>query len=263
MIMGAYKNILLEKKEDLAVLVLNNPGSRNPLTEKTKEEMIEALAEVDQADEMRALIITGRGTAFCAGGDVKKIGQVLTPQETDKMMRKSQQLLWKLLDLEKPVVAAVNGDAFGMGCNLVLAADFSIASEKARFSQAFVKLGLVPDFGALYFLPRLVGLWKTKELVYLGGAVGAQEAREMGLIYRVVADADLDDEAMALAGRLAQMATKAVGRAKTLLGRTYGMTLAELLEEEIKAQTFLSHTEDHREGLRAFLEKRQPKFQGK
>ena len=128
MIMGAYKNILLEKKEDLAVLVLNNPGSRNPLTEKTKEEMIEALAEVDQADEMRALIITGRGTAFCAGGDVKKIGQVLTPQETDKMMRKSQQLLWKLLDLEKPVVAAVNGDAFGMGCNLVLAADFSIAS---------------------------------------------------------------------------------------------------------------------------------------
>ncbi len=178
-------------------------------------------------------------------------------------MKKSQQLLWRLLNLEKPVVAAVNGDAFGMGCNLVLAADFSIASEKARFSEVFIKLGLLPDFGALYFLPRLVGMWKTKELAYLGGAVSAQEAKQMGLIYKVAPHEELEKEAMALAMRLAQMPTKAIGRIKKVLGRSSEMTLEQILEEEIKAQTFLSGTEDHREALRALLEKRQAKFQGR
>jgi 2-(1,2-epoxy-1,2-dihydrophenyl)acetyl-CoA isomerase len=261
--MSAYKNIIVEAKNGVAVLTLNNPESRNPMTEETKDEMLVALGEVEALNEVRALMITGRGAAFCAGGDIKKIGQVLTPEEINQVMKKSQQLLWKVLNLEKPVVVAVNGDAFGMGCNLVLAADFAIASEKARFSEVFIKLGLIPDFGALYFLPRLVGLWKTKELVYLGGAVNAQEAKEIGLIYRVVSHHELETEAMALASRLAQMPTKAIGRAKKLLGRTFEMTLSEVLEEEIRAQTSLSSTEDHREALQAFLEKRQPKFQGK
>lgn len=261
--MSTCKNIIVEAKNGVGILALNNPENRNPLTEETKDEMLAALGEIEAADELRALIITGRGTAFCAGGDIKKIDQELTPEEINQVMKKSQQLLWKVLHLEKPVVAAVNGDAFGMGCNLVLAADFSIASEKARFSEVFIRLGLIPDFGALYFLPRLVGLWKTKELVYLGGTVSAQEAKEMGLIYRVVSHHELETEAIALANRLAQMPTKAIGRAKKLLGRTFEMTLSEVLEEEIKAQTFLSSTEDHREALRAFLEKRQAKFQGR
>jgi 2-(1,2-epoxy-1,2-dihydrophenyl)acetyl-CoA isomerase len=261
--MRIYKNILLEIEKGVVILALNNPESRNPLTEETKEEMLVALTEIEGADELRALILTGKGTAFCAGGDMKKIDQELTSEEIRQMMRKSQQLLWKLLNLEKPIVAAVNGDAFGMGCNLVFAADFAIASEKARFSEVFIKLGLIPDFGALYFLPRLVGLWKTKELVYLGGAVSAQEAKEIGLIYKVVSHHELETEAMALASRLAEMPTKSIGRAKKVLDRTFDMTLAEVLEEEIKAQTFLSSTEDHREAIRAFHEKRPPKFQGK
>jgi 2-(1,2-epoxy-1,2-dihydrophenyl)acetyl-CoA isomerase len=261
--MSAYKNILLEVQNGVAVLALNNPENRNPLTEETKDEMLAALGEIEGGDGCRALMITGRGPAFCAGGDIKKIGQVLKVEETQRVMKKSQQLLWRLLRLEKPVVAAVNGDAFGMGCNLVLAADFSIASEKARFSEVFIKLGLLPDFGALYFLPRLVGMWKTKELAYLGGAVSAQEAKQMGLIYKVVPHEELEKEAMALAMRLAQMPTKAIGWIKKVLGRTFEMTLAEILEEEIEAQTFLSSTEDHCEALRALLEKRRAKFQGR
>lgn len=261
--MVTYKNIILEEEEGVAVLTLNNPEKRNPLTEETKEEIISALGEVERADKLRALLITGRGPAFCAGGDIKKISGELKPEEIGQVMVKSQQLLGRLLNLEKPVVAAVNGDAFGMGCNLALAADFTIASERARFSEVFVRLGLIPDFGALYFLPRLIGPLKSKELAYLGGVISAEEAGRMGLIYKVVPHDVLEKEAMELASRLAKMPTQAIGRAKRILNQAFNMRLAEVLEEEIKAQTYLSQTEDHREGMRAFLEKRQPKFQGK
>jgi 2-(1,2-epoxy-1,2-dihydrophenyl)acetyl-CoA isomerase len=261
--MQNYNSILLDAKGKVAVLTLNNPENRNPLTEQTKEEILAALEEVERAPHFRALMMTGCGTAFCAGGDIKKISQELTREEISQVMKKSQQLLWKLIEFKKPVVAAVNGDAFGMGFNLVLTADFAIASEKARFSQAFVKLGLMPDFGALYFLPRLIGLWKTKELVYFGGTLTAAEARGIGLLYQVVPHDYLEKEAMGLANRLAELPTKAVGQAKKVLSRTFEMTLMEILEEEIRAQTLLSQTEDHREAIRALSEKRQPMFQGK
>lgn len=261
--MQIYKSILLDAQGKVAVLTLNNPESRNPLTEQTKEEILAALEEVEHSPHFRALIMTGRGAAFCAGGDIKKIGQELTREEISQIMKKSQQLLWKLIDLEKPVVAAVNGDAFGMGFNLVLTADFVIASDKARFSQVFVKLGLMPDFGALYLLPRLIGPWKTKELVYFGNTVTAAEAKGIGLLYKVVPHDDLEKEAMGLANRLAELPTKAISRTKKVLSRTFEMTLEEILEEEIRAQTLLSETEDHREAIRALLDKRQPMFQGR
>ena len=261
--MSAYKNIIVETQNGVAVLTFNNPESRNPLTEETKDEMLAALAEVEAANDLRALVLTGRGSAFCAGGDIKKMGQELTPEEIRQAMKKSQQLLWKILRLEKPVVAAVNGDAFGLGFNLVLTADFAIASETARFSEVFVKLGLIPDFGGLYFLPRLIGVEKTRELVYFGDILTAQEVKGMGLLFKVVSPPELEKEAMVLAHRLAEMPTKAIGQAKKLLGRTFEMTLEEILEEEIKAQTYLSRTEDHREAIRAFLERRKPQFQGK
>lgn len=261
--MATYNNIILEEREGVGIITLNNPESRNPLTEETKDELISALDEVERTDEIRALIVTGRGPAFCAGGDIKKIGTEMTPEETNAVMKKSQNLLWKILNLEKPVIAAVNGDAFGMGCNLALATDFAIASDKARFSEAFIKLGLIPDFGAMYFLPRLIGLWKSKELAYLGGAITAEEAERIGLIYRVVPHDELEKETLALANRLAEMPIKAIGRVKKVLNQAFDMTLSEVLTEEIEAQTYLSQSEEHREGIQAFLEKRQPKFRGK
>lgn len=261
--MPVYKNIILEEKEGVAVLTLNNPETRNALTEETKEEIISALGEVERAEDLRALIITARGSAFCAGGDIKKIGGELTPEDIRQVMKKSQDLLKRLIDLEKPIVAAVNGDAFGMGFNLILVADFAVASEKARFCEVFVKIGALPDFGALYFLPRLIGPLKTRELVYFGDVIGAEEARNMGLLYKVVPHENLEKESTVLAGRLAGMPTKAIGRAKRLLKRAVDMTLDEVLSEEIDAQISLSQTEDHQEGLRAFLEKRKPVFKGR
>ena len=261
--MSDYEYIILEEDKGVAVLTLNNPENRNPLTDETKTEMISALGVVAQNDNIRALVITGTGPAFCAGGDVKKIGKALTPDEIKDMMLRSQRLLKVLINLEKPVITAVNGDAFGMGCNLALATDFVIASEKARFSEVFVRLGVSPDFGALYLLPRLVGLWKSRELVYLGDVIDGQDAVRIGLVYRVVPHQELDNEAMALANRLAGMPTKAIGRMKRLLNRSFDMTLEALLEEEIKNQITLTQTEDHREGIRALIEKRKPKFKGK
>lgn len=261
--MGIYDHILLEVREGVAILTLNHPESRNPLTEETKNEVISVLEEAVSRSEWRALVITAKGAAFCAGGDVRNIGRELGEEEIRALMGKSQQLLRKLLELEKPVIAAVNGDAFGMGCNLALAADFAVASEKARFCQVFINLGIAPDFGALYFLPRLIGMWKSKEMTYLGRIISAGEALDMGLIYKMVPHEELEKEAMELAVRLARMPTLAIGRAKRMLNRSFDMTLEEMLVEEIKAQIALTRTEDHREGIRALMEKRKPKFQGK
>ncbi len=261
--MTSYDYIILEEDSGVATITLNNPESRNPLTDETKMEMISALDAIDKNPALRALVITGKGKAFCAGGDIKKIGKVPSEKEIREIMGKSQQLLKKLLGLEKPVIAAVNGDAFGMGCNLALASDFVLASEKARFCEVFVKLGITPDFGALYFLPRLVGLWKSKEMAYLGNVVDAMEAEKIGLITRVVPLDTLMDEAMGLAKKLARMPTLAIGRAKRILNQAFDMTLTEVLEQEIKNQITLTQTEDHAEGLRALKEKRKPEFHGK
>jgi 2-(1,2-epoxy-1,2-dihydrophenyl)acetyl-CoA isomerase len=261
--MTSYDNIILEEDSGVALLSLNNPESRNPLTDETKTEMISALDAIDKNPALRALVITGKGKAFCAGGDIKKIGTVPSEKEIREIMGKSQQLLKKLLGLEKPVIAAVNGDAFGMGCNLALASDFVYASDNARFCEVFVKLGITPDFGALYFLPRLIGVAKSKEMAYLGGVVDAKKADEIGLITRVVPQDALMDEAMGLARKLARMPTLALGRAKRILNKAFDMTLSEVLEQEIKNQIYLTQTEDHAEGLSALMEKRKPKFQGK
>lgn len=261
--MTSYENIILEKEAGVAVLTLNNPESRNPLTDETKAEMISALDEIEKDTAVRALVITGKGKAFCAGGDIKKIAKVPSEKEIREIMGRSQRLLKHLLALEKPVIAAVNGDAFGMGCNLALASDFVLASEKARFCEVFVKLGITPDFGALFFLPRLVGLYKSKEMAYLGDVVDAMEAEKIGLITKAVPEDALMDEAMGLAEKLARMPTLAIGRAKRILNRAFDMTISEVLEEEIKNQIYLTQTDDHAEGLRALMEKRKPKFQGK
>ena len=261
--MPAYQNIIAEEKGALFTMALNNPESRNPLTEETKTELLSVLDYVKETAALRAVIISGRGPAFCAGGDIKKIGKDLKPDEIREVMLKSQQLLKKLVGLEKPVIAAVNGDAFGMGCNLALAADFIVASEKARFCEVFVKIGAIADFGALFFLPRLVGLWKSKELIYLGKVVDAREAERIGLIYQVVPPEELEGAALDLAGRLADLPTQAIGRAKRILNRSFSMILDEVLNEEIEGQVYLSQTEDYREGMKALLEKRKPRFQGK
>ncbi len=254
--MPAYQNITVEEKGSVLVLALNNPESRNPLTEETKTELLSALDYVKETAALRAVIITGRGPAFCAGGDIKKIGQELTPPEIREMMLKSQQLLKKLVGLEMPVIAAVNGDAFGMGCNLALAADFVVASEKARFCEVFVNIGLVLDAGGTYFLPRLVGLARARELALLGEMVDAKRAAEIGLIYKSVPDKDLDRETENLAHQLAQKSSLAMALIKEGLEMSLDMDLDEVLEWEAAHQSIMLQTEEHQEAVRRFKARR-------
>lgn len=261
--MDRFKNLRFEEKEGVGFLTINRPEIRNALTEETKAEMISALGEISGSDTVRALLISGEGNAFCAGGDLKNIGKELTEEEIGAVMGRSQELLYAFLSLEKPVVAAVNGDAFGMGCMLSLTADFTVASDRSRFSLAFVHLGLCPDFGSLYFLPRLIGMWKSKEMAYLGRTMNAAEALDMGLVWKVVPHDALLEEVRELATRLSRMPTLAIGRMKRVISRTYEMSLGEILREEVRAQIDLTRTSDHREGIQAFLEKRKPHFHGK
>lgn len=260
--MSTYNNILFEVIDGIAYITLNRPENRNALTGEMKDELNSAIERVEKDKYIRVLVITGQENVFCAGGDIKKITQGLSPSEIRKLMEKSQVFLRKLVELEKPVIASVNGDAFGMGFNLALAADFIIASERARFCEVFIKIGAMPDFGALYFLPRLVGVLKTKALTYLGEVIRADEAQKMGLISEVVADEKLKSTTISLANQLARLPTKAIGRIKRLLNKTFYLSFEEVLKEEIESQIFLSKTRDFQEGMKAIIEKRKPVFHG-
>jgi 2-(1,2-epoxy-1,2-dihydrophenyl)acetyl-CoA isomerase len=176
------------------------------------------------------------------------------------MRKYLHEALLTIYKMEKPVIAAVNGFAVGAGCNLALAADIILASEDAKFSQIFVKVGLVPDSGGFFFLPRLVGMAKAKELVFRGNTIDAREAERIGMINAVCAADELLNQAMAMATEFAQGPTRAIGIAKTMLNQSAEMTFAAALDYEAAVQAIVASTDDHREGVKAFAEKRKPKF---
>lgn len=207
--------------------------------------------------------MTGSGRAFCAGGDISTMQAGAGPFAGRERLKKVHGIITGLLRMEKPVIAAVNGYAVGAGCNLALACDIIIAAESAKFGQAFVNIGLVTDMGGAYLLPRAVGLHKAKELCFTGQNIEAREAERIGLVNRVVPDAELESTVKALAGKLAKAPTKAIALAKELLNKSFETNLYALLEFESFAQSTAFQTEDFKEGAAAFLEKREPHFQGR
>lgn len=257
-----FKTIQLERDKEIEVVYLNQPEARNALSMEMQEELRIALEGLARDGAVKAIVITGRGTAFCAGGDLRTMGES-KPFQGRQMMQNVHRLVLALRNLEKPVLAAVNGPAFGAGWSLAMACDFVIASEKARFSLAFVKVGLIPDCGCLYLLPRVIGLPKAKELMMTGRVVEAAEAGALGLVNKVVPPEQLLPEALALARELAQGPPLALGLLKSIVNRTFETDFLTLLEEEALAQDLCLQTEDHREGVRAFFEKRKPEFIGK
>ena len=215
--------------------------------------------------DVRVVVLTGAGKAFCAGGDMKRMetGTGLTPPEQRDEIRTNHRIVKTIHEMEKPVIASVNGVAVGAGCDLVLACDMRIASEKARFGEVFANVGLVPDAGGTYFLPRLIGSAKAMELILTGRIIDAREADRIGLVNRVVPHDDLKKETMAFAEKLAQGPPLAMGMAKTAIYRGMQMDLASELEYEAYAQSILMETEDYQEGVKAFSEKRLPNYKGK
>ena len=258
-----FKDIIVELKDRLAKVTLNRPEALNALTLGMREELATAFEGFATDERVRAVLITGAGKAFCAGGDIKMWGDMTNESVFKAIISLVRRAVLAISSLPKPVIAMVNGDAVGGGCNLALACDIVIASEGARFGETFIRLGLAPDWGGTYSLPRLVGIAKSKELLLTGKLIGAKEAEQIGLINLAVPPEKLEETAVDMARQLAHGPTRAMGIIKKLINQAWLMDLPSALEEEARAQWELVNTEDFKEGKEAFLEKRKPIFKGR
>lgn len=255
-------SIRITKQNGVATVLLNRPDKLNALSAEMYHELADQFEALGKDDEVRAVVLTGAGRAFCAGGDVGSMGgyDVVAGR---KRSRGHHRAIINLHNLEKPVIAAIRGPAAGVGASLTLACDLIIASETAYLLMAFKNVGIPPDGGAIYFLTQYLGVARAKELVYTARKLPAKEAREMGIVMKVVPDGDLEAEANALAQELATSATYALSLTKKLFQAMYTPTLEQLLEMEILAVCGARLTHDHQEGVAAFKEKRKPKFEGR
>lgn len=261
----ADEPVLLSRQGGVATLTLNRPAKLNALDEGMRAQLSEALDSVAREADIRVAVITGAGRAFCAGGDVQTMQELKTQFHSvtfRSFMELGHELVQKLRSLPKPVVASVNGPAAGAGMNLALACDLRIASDRASFAQAFVKMGLHPDWGGTYFLPRLVGVGRAIEMFFLGDPVDAAEAHRLGLVNFLAAHDRLAAETRRLADRLAQAPPLPLALLKRSLYDREETELTLVMRHEVEAQMKCFESEDFLEGLRAFLEKRKPQFRG-
>lgn len=255
-------SILITRDDGIATVLLNRADKLNALSGEMYHDLADAFAELNTDDSVRAVVLTGAGRAFCAGGDVGTMGgyDVVSGRKRSKS---HQRMIINLHHLEKPVIAAVRGPAAGIGASMALACDLIIASETAYLLMAFKNVGIPPDGGAIYFLTQHLGIARAKEIVYSARKLPATEARDMGIISRVVPDGQLEAETMTLARDIAGSATYALTLAKRMFQFMYTPTLEQLLELEVMAIGGARMTHDHVEGVIAFKEKRKPAFKGK
>src|SRR5919199_185764 len=262
----SYETVQLEMRGAVAVITLNRPLALNALTVAMGQEFRSAMNEARERGA-RAVVLTGAGRAFCAGGDLREM-QRLAEREGrfeaffDEPLRVIHDCVRLIRETPMPVIAAVNGVATGGGCNFALACDIVLAAESAQFNQAFIKVGLTPDCGGTFILPRLVGWRRATELLMTGEMVDARRAAEMGMINRVVREEELMKEALSLAERLASAPTTALARIKSLIDDSATNDYNAQLDLEHKAQLQSGKTRDFREGVAAFIEKRPPRFTG-
>jgi 2-(1,2-epoxy-1,2-dihydrophenyl)acetyl-CoA isomerase len=258
-----YSTILLDRADGVVTITLNRPEARNAIDLVMRRELLAALDELESDPATRVLILTGAGGHFSAGGDVKTMAaRRQTAAEGRARVESLNRFVIRLFEYPKPTIAMVDGFAVGAGCNIALGCDLVIASDRARFGEVFARIGLVPDGGGTWLLPRLVGLAKAKELVFSADIIDAAEALRIGLVNRVVPAAELETQARALATRIAAGPPNALSLAKALLNRSATVDLATALGFEAYAQAQTITTDDHAEGVRAFLEKRPPRFTG-
>lgn len=255
-----YETLEFRVTNQVAWLTLNRPDKLNAFTSQMNKEIIKALQLANKDSEVRAIVITGAGKAFCSGEDLSSLGEGDDYREI--ILKRYKPMMEQLAKVEKPTIAAVNGAAAGAGFSLALGCDFRIASEKASFIQAFINIGLVPDSGSLYYLPRIIGMAKALELTMLGEKVKANEAKEYGLVMKVVSPETLEEETQAFAERLANKPTKAIGLIKRYIQQSFETTLEDMLDDEAYAQKIASQTEDYKEGVQAFFDKRTPEYKG-
>jgi 2-(1,2-epoxy-1,2-dihydrophenyl)acetyl-CoA isomerase len=258
-----YETIVCEKRERVALIRMNQPDMMNALEARMAAELVEAFRDAAGDPATGAIVLTGTGNAFSAGGDISRLMQGFELLEGQQYLKRAYPQLMELANAELPVIAAVNGYAVGAGFSVALLCDIIFASEEAKFGQVFVNIGAVPDCGSMFFLPRLVGLQKAKELVFTGSNIDAREAYRIGIVNRVFPPDELLDESIKFAQKLAAGPPAALRQAKRLLNMSTEVSLETMLELEAYAQSLCFQTEDHKEGITAFLERRKPVFKGK
>jgi len=257
-------SITFQIENNIAWVTLNRPDVFNSFNREMAMALQERLDECKHDPEVRAIVITGSGRAFCAGQDLK---EVTTPEINPGFKKILEEhynpIISRIRNIEKPIIAAVNGVAAGAGANIALACDIVVASENASFIQAFSKIGLIPDSAGTFFLPRLIGFQKASALMMLGDKIGAEEAEKLGMIYKVYFAEEFNAKVKELATTMATMPTKSLGMTKRLLNKSYANDLNTQLEFESKLQIEAAQSEDYEEGVKAFIEKRKPVFKGK
>ncbi|HZI59076.1 MAG TPA: enoyl-CoA hydratase [Pyrinomonadaceae bacterium] len=260
-----YEHILVSEGEGIATITLNRPEKLNAFIGHMRRDLAEALEHAGSDRSTRVVIVTGAGRAFCSGGDVAFMGELMERRDSDEFERilgAGRRVISAIRMMTKPVIAAVNGPAAGAGLNLALACDLRIASSNATFSQSFVKIGLHPDWGGTYFLPRLVSPNKACELFFLGDTIDAAEALRLNIVNQVVAPEELEATTLQLAERLRAAPPIAVASAKQAVYMSGTSDLDEMLRYETEAQMRCFESDDGHEGVHAFFEKRDPRFTG-
>jgi 2-(1,2-epoxy-1,2-dihydrophenyl)acetyl-CoA isomerase len=269
----ASQDLLYEVRDGIARVTLNRPDAANAITPDQRNQLIELFAEASGDLNVRVVVLTANGKHFCTGADlrVSRIPENPRPEGAPEramgdvgrnIKRGAQKLVASILDCEKPVIAAVNGTAAGIGAHIALACDLIVAADSARFIEVFVRRGITPDGGGAYLLPRMIGLAKAKELIFFGDDLSAPDAERIGLINKCVPLDQLGAATDEWANRLAVAPTKAVGLAKWLLNRSLDSDRGTAFEEEAWAQELASRTEDFQEGVQAFIERRDVQFKG-
>lgn len=258
------KYITTSLSNNILTITLDRPKKLNSFIEPMAEELQEELTNASRYDDVRCILLTGNGKAFCAGQDLPEVVNKGDDYELGKTVRKSYNPIIKAIrHLEKPVVCAVNGTAAGAGANIALACDIVLASNEAVFVQSFSKIGLIPDSGGTFFLPRLVGLQRANVMYLLDEKISPKKAEEIGLIYKAVEADQLMDKAQSICQKLAKMPTRGFALYKEAINQSLSNNLDEHLELEADLQTEAGKTNDYHEGVQAFLEKRKPQFKGK
>lgn len=263
----SYESLIYETKDSVATLTLNRPERLNALGGTLREDLTAGLTRAIDDPDVRVIVITGGGKGFCAGGDVKAMQDAnvagRTRPLTERVAPSRDRTVLMMRDSPKPLIAAVNGAAAGAGMNLALACDIRLASSAAKFSQAFVRRGLHPDWGGTYFLPRVVGMAKACQMIFTGEIIGADEALRLGIVSAVYPPERLLSATYDLAAKIAQGPPIAIRLARRALYHNQEADLRSALEFETFAQNICQDTDDAREGIRAFVEKREPKFSGR
>ena len=254
--------IQFEKIDGVGKITLNRPEKFHSFVREMALELQDALSKCKEDNEVRSILITANGKAFCAGQDLGEAADPNGPNISKIIQEHYNPIIRKIRNLDKPVVAAVNGVAAGAGASLALCCDIIVATESASFIQAFSKIGLIPDSGSTYFLPKLIGIQKATALMMTGEPIRAKDAAIMGMIYKSYSDEEFESKSWKLVSKLAKMPTKALALTKELLNASVENTLEQQLNMEEKYQSIAAETTDFKEGVKAFLEKRKPNFKG-